>query len=128
MELIDNEKYLNIKERNTEFETGLDIVKELYTTHGSQSAVISTNYANFLRLSTDRKEPMYIIIDNGIDSQRFQLRVSSIVSSSARFRFIDRQNANAGYSILVSSPTYARMSGLQNSRNSSEIPVTYILI
>ncbi len=106
----------------------MDIVKELYTTHGSQSALISANYANFLRLNTNRKEPLYLVIDNGKGSQRFQLRVSSIVSASARFRFIDRQNANPGHSIVVSSPTYARLAGLQNSRNASEIPVTYVMI
>ncbi|CAD8101464.1 unnamed protein product [Paramecium primaurelia] len=88
----------------------LNPVEQLYTSRGSQSAIIGTSYADQLNIKIDIDSTFLLIVYNNTFSQYHQMRASSIITSAPALKFSSLPSVQE-QNVVVSLPTFRRLCG-----------------
>ena len=107
--------------------SGLDLGYQLYTARGSQSAVIGKYYANKLDLNLDINSTFIIKMFAGQSTRTEELRVIGVLDAAPAFTF-SQLPSSTNQNILVSLPTFMRLSGPDILSKLEFLPVTRLLI
>eukprot|EP01017_Pseudomicrothorax_dubius_P033091 TRINITY_DN4392_c0_g2_i1.p1 TRINITY_DN4392_c0_g2~~TRINITY_DN4392_c0_g2_i1.p1 ORF type:complete len:319 (-),score=52.37 TRINITY_DN4392_c0_g2_i1:115-1071(-) len=100
--------YLTIDKEDTT--TGLSLTEQLYRPSGSQSAIISTSWANKLSINLEANSSFLVMVYNGSYSSQFEIRAQAILKLSPAMT-MSALPSSSKQSVMVSIPTYAQFCG-----------------
>eukprot|EP01015_Nassula_variabilis_P027759 TRINITY_DN5729_c0_g1_i13.p1 TRINITY_DN5729_c0_g1~~TRINITY_DN5729_c0_g1_i13.p1 ORF type:complete len:267 (+),score=50.24 TRINITY_DN5729_c0_g1_i13:41-802(+) len=100
----------------------------LYTVEGSQTVIIGEYYRSRLDLSLQNKDSFLIKLFGGISSKSFELRTGSVLNAAPALKFSQIPSVSV-QNIIVSLPTYLRLSGLnETGKGANALPMQRLLL
>lgn len=73
--------------------------------------IIGSSYADKLLAGLDYKDSLYIVLSNGTNTKKHEMRISSILNTAPGFKFSILPSVTT-QAVLISLPTYKRLAEL----------------